>query len=192
MKTGPVPQHFTYAHYLTGPEGFCDELINGAYYVREPTPTRRHQHFVGELYHQVRLALEDKPYCAYVAPFEVRLPRSDEPDEQIDTVVQPDIAVICDPTRLDERGVRGPPDWVVEVFSPSTGRRDRVVKVPVYERAGVREVWLVHPTKRTVAVYRLEDGRYTRPEILELKGQTKVEAVPDIRIDWDRILARLV
>jgi len=191
MKSQPLKRHFTYADYLTGPEGFCDELIEGSYYVREPPPSRRHQEFIGEIYHQIRLALEGASARAYVAPFDVRLPRSDEPDEEIDTAVQPDIVVVCDPNRLDDRGLRGPPDWIVEVHSPSTGRRDRIVKVPVYERAGVREVWLVHPINRTVSVYRLKDGRYGPAAILEQKGTTKVSAVPEISIDWDRILARL-
>jgi Uma2 family endonuclease len=191
MKTKSVTRRHTYADYLTGPEGLRDELIDGTYYVREPTPMRRHQEFVGELYHQVRLALEDKSARAYVAPFDVRLPRSDEPDEQIDTAVQPDVVVVCDHRKLDVRGMRGPPEWVVEVLSPSTARHDRIVKLPVYERAGVREVWLIHPTDRTVTVYRLEDGHYGGGTVLALTGQTIVSAVPDIRIDWDRLLARI-
>jgi len=191
MRTKPATRHFTYADYLKGPEGFCDELIDGAYYVREPPPSRRHQELLGELYLQIALALEDKSPRVFVAPFDVRLPRADEPDEQIDTALQPDIVVVCDLRKLDERGVRGPPDWVVEVLSPSTARRDRTVKVPVYERAGVTEVWLIHPTNRTVAIYRLHEGRYATPEVLKLKGQTTVSAVPDVRIDWDRLLRRI-
>jgi len=191
MKTRLDARHYTYADYLTGPEGRCDELIDGAYYVREPSPTEHHQEFAGELYHQVRLALEGKSARVYIAPLDVRLPRSDEADEHIDTVVQPDLFVVRDRRKMDPRGMRGPPDWIVEVLSPATARRDTIVKVPVYERAGVREVWLIHPTKLTVTVYRLQDGRYGPGMILELKGQTIVSALPDIRIDWDRLLARI-
>ncbi len=188
----PNTPRLTYADYLIGPEGWGDELIGGALYVREPpTPTRLHQDIAGELYLQVRLALEGKHGRAYIAPFEVRLPRSDEPDEQIDTVVQPDVVIVCDLHKLDRRGVRGAPHWVAEVLSPSTARRDQTVKRAAYERAGVKEVWFVHPTKRTLTLYRLENGRYGDATVLELKGRTTLSAVPGVTIDWDRLLANL-
>jgi Uma2 family endonuclease len=183
----------TYADYLTWPEGRSDELIDGVLYVREPpSPTRLHQEIVGELYYQVRSALEGRPCRVYVAPFDVRLPRSTEPDEQIDTVVQPDILVVCDRKRVDDRGVRGAPDWLVEVLSPSTARRDKTAKLSAYERAGVREIWFVHPTESTLTVYTLEDGRYGHATVLKLKGRTKLTAVPGVTVDWDRILANLL
>ncbi len=100
----------TYADYLTWPDGERDELINGVAYVKEPpAPSRCHQELVGELYLQVRLALEGKPHRVYIAPFDVRLPVSGEADEQIETVVQPDVLVVCDLEKLDRRGMRGPP-----------------------------------------------------------------------------------
>src|SRR6185437_3702402 len=151
------PRLLTYADYLTWPEGLCGDLINGIRYVREPpAPTRFHQEVVGELYYQVRAALEGKSSRVYVAPFDVRLPKSDEADEQIGTEVQPDIVMVCDPRKLDERGMRGAPDWIAEVLSPATARHDQIVKLPTYERAGVPEVWLIHPTDRTLTIYRLD------------------------------------
>lgn len=180
--------HHTYADYLTWPEGGRDELINGVAYVKEPpAPSRCHQELVGELYHQVRLAIEGKPCRAYVAPFDVRLPESGEPDEEIRTVVQPDVLVVCDLDKLDLRGMRGGPDWLAEILSPSTASHDQIVKLPVYERAGVREVWLIHPADRMLTIYRLEDGRYGRPTIQELKGRTAIKAIPGVLIDWDRV-----
>jgi Uma2 family endonuclease len=184
--------YLTYADYLTWPEGRCDELVNGIVHVREPpAPSRSHQEMVGELYHQVRLALEGKSCRAYVAPFDVRLPRADEPDEQIDTVVQPDILIVCDPQKLDDRGMRGAPDWIAEVLSPSTATHDQIVKLSAYERAGVPEVWLIHPTERILTMYRLAGRHYGRATILELKDQTTLTSVPSVSIDWDRILARI-
>jgi len=106
-------------------------------------------------------------------------------------VVQPDVFIVCDPKKLDERGTRGAPDWVVEVLSPSTARHNQFVKVPAYERAGVREVWLVHLLDRTVSIYRLEAGRYGRATRLGLKGQTPLTAVPGVTIDWDEVLAEI-
>jgi Uma2 family endonuclease len=106
--------------------------------------------------------------------------------------LQPDLFIVCDLPKLDVRGVRGAPDWIAEVLSPSTARYDQVKKLPVYERAGVREVWLVHPIDMTLTIYRLKDGRYARPEIQELKGKTQLTAVDGVTIDWDRLLARLL
>jgi len=102
-------------------------------------------------------------------------------------VVQPDVVVVCDLGKLDERGIRGAPDWIAEVLSPATARHDQVVKLPAYERAGVPEVWLVHPIDRILSIYRLEDGRYGRPTLLELKGKTAIDALPGVSIDWDRL-----
>jgi Uma2 family endonuclease len=87
--------------------------------------------------------------------------------------------------------MRGAPDWVAEVLSPHTASHDQVVKLPAYERAGVREVWLVHPIDRTLAIYQLEAGRYGRASIHELKGKTQIAAVPGITIDWDEVLVKI-
>lgn len=183
-------RHHTYAEYLTWTGGERDELIDGIAYVREPpAPSRAHQELVGELHHQIRLALEGRPCRVYVAPFDVRLPMAAEADEQIDTVVQPDVLVVCDLTKLDERGMRGAPDWIAEILSPATAGHDQIVKLPIYERAGVREVWLVHPSDRTLTVYRLAGGLYGRPLILEMKGRTDIGVIPGASIDWDRLPA---
>ena len=184
--------HLTYADYLSWPDAQRDELINGAVYVREPpAPSRLHQELLAELHYQVRAALEGKSCRAYVAPFDVRLPRADEPDEQIDTVVQPDLLIVCDRLKLDAGGMRGAPDWIAEVLSPSSASHDQTVKLGAYERAGVPEVWLIHPTDRILTIYRLIAACYGRATILELKGRTSLSSVPDVSIDWDRLLATL-
>ena len=178
----------TYGEYLTWPEGNYAELINGTAYVKEPpAPSRVHQELAGELYHQIRVALHGKPCRAYIAPFDVRLPKSGEADELIDTVVQPDVLIVCDPSKLDERGMRGAPDWIGEILSPSTASHDKLAKLPVYERAGIAEVWLVDPIERSLSIYRLQDGRYGRPTVIALKGRTAIDAIPGVVIDWDRL-----
>lgn len=191
-----VPQRdafrHTYADYFSWRDDERYELIDGIAYVKEPpAPSRCHQELVGALHLQVGLALEGKRWRAYIAPFDVRLPKAGEADDLIDTVVQPDVLIVCDPGKLDQRGMRGAPDWIAEVLSPATARHDRVVKIPVYERAGVLEVWLVHPIERTLTLYRLENGRYGRPIALELKGRTPISAIPGVSIDWDRLLPML-
>jgi len=186
-------QHHTYGDYLTWPDHPRQELIDGVAYVREPpAPSRYHQEIVRELLVQVCEALKGKPHKAYVAPFDVRLPKSDEANELIDTVVQPDVLIVCDRQKLYERGMRGAPDWVVEVLSPGTASYDQKIKVPVYERSGVPELWLIHPTDRKLTIYRLENGRYGLPTSLELSGQTDLTAVPGVSIDWDRLLSELL
>ena len=185
-------QYHTYADYLTWSRDCGDELINGTAYVREPpSPGLLHQRVVGEIYRQVANALKGKPCQVFVAPSDVRLPKSTEHDDKVDTVVQPDVFIVCDPQKLDERGTCGAPDWIVEVLSPSTARHDQFVKVPVYEHAGVREVWLVDPIKRTLTIYRLDAGRYEPVTRLELKGRTPLTAVPSVTIDWSEVLAEI-
>jgi Uma2 family endonuclease len=185
--------YHTYSDYLTWSRDYGDELIDGTAYVREPpSPTRSHQEIVGELIRQAGTALKGKPCRVYVAPFDVRLPKSDEEDDLVDTVVQPDVLIVSDLKKLDERGVRGAPDWLAEVLSPSTASHDRTVKLSAYERSGVSEVWLIHPTALTVTIYRLEAGHYGSPAILEMKGQTEITAVPGVIVDWDPVLALIL
>lgn len=183
--------YHTYADYLTWPDDASHELIDGVAYLMSPAPLRVHQEVVGEIFYQVRSALGGGPCRAYIAPFDVRLPKSDEADERVDTVVQPDLFVVCDETKLDERGMRGAPDWVVEVLSPATAGHDQTVKLQAYERAGVREVWLVHPVDKVVAIYRLNDRAFGRSSIHEMKGVLAVDALPAVSIDWDRVVSRM-
>ncbi len=185
--------YHTYADYLVWSRTFGDEVIDGTAYVREPpSATWSHQEIVGEIYRQAANALLGKTGRALIAPLDVRLPKANEEDGKVDTVVQPDVFIVCDLKKLDARGARGAPDWLAEVLSPSTARYDRNVKVPVYERAGVREVWLIHPTDRTLTRYTLEGGCYGPATVCKLKGRTPLTAVPDVTIDWDPVLARLL
>lgn len=180
--------HHTYADYRQWPQGERFELIDGEAWAMGPAPARRHQEVVLELARQIADALEGTPCRPYIAPFDVRLPRENEADEAIDTVVQPDISVVCDKEKLDEQGCRGAPDWIVQVLSPATAGRDQIVKRALYERVGVREYWLVHPTDRVVTIYLLENGTYGKPAIHELVDATAAAILPQIVIDWARVM----
>jgi Uma2 family endonuclease len=181
--------YHTYADYLMWSRTCGDELIDGTAYVREPpSASPSHQWMVVELCRQIATALSGKPCRVYVAPLDVRLPKSTEEDGQVDTVVQPDVFIVCDLAKVDRRGVRGAPDWLAEVLSPGTARHDQNVKLSAYERAGVREVWLIDPIKRKLTVYQLEAGHYGRGTMLELKGLTQIAAVPGVTIDWDEVV----
>jgi len=179
--------YHTYADYVTWPDETRYELVGGVAYLMSPAPSRIHQEVAGEIYRQAANALQGGPCRAYIAPFDVRLPRSDEADDRVDTVVQPDVLVVCDAGKLDDRGLRGAPDWVVEVLSPVTAGHDQTIKLGAYERARVPEVWFVHPTDAVVTIYRLEGSMYGRPEISELKGQLSSAVLPQVRIDWERL-----
>ena len=188
LRTG---KHYTYADYLQWPDETRYELIDGEAFLMSPAPLVEHQEIAGEVFRQLANQLDGQPCRPYIAPVDVRLPRTDEADAAIDTVVQPDVLVVCDPGKVDRRGVRGAPDWVAEVLSPSTAARDQIAKRRIYERAGVREYWLVHPTDRTLTVHWLVDGRYGIPEISELKGSTALAILPEVAIAWDALVARL-
>ncbi len=184
--------HYTYGDYLTWSDDVRYELIDGVAYLMAPAPTLEHQDIAGEIYYQLRQQLEGKPCRPYIAPVDVRLPKGNEADETIDTVVQPDVIVVCDQGKLDRRGVRGAPDFVAEVLSPSTAFHDHKRKREVYERAGVKEYWLVDPLERTIHIYRLDDnGRYGKPDVREMKGETPVGVLPEVVIRWDALVERL-
>ena len=183
-------EHHTYGEYLRWPDEVRYELIDGVAYLKE-TPTLDHQEIAGEIYCQLANSLQGKSCRAFISPLDVRFPKGGEADEQVDTVQQPDVLVVCDPSKLDRRGVRGAPDLVVEVLSPRTSSHDHVRKRRGYERAGVAEYWLVHPIDRMVTVYRLVDGEYGKPDVFELSGETPVGVLPDVVIHWDALVERL-
>ncbi|HWM71621.1 MAG TPA: Uma2 family endonuclease [Steroidobacteraceae bacterium] len=186
-------QYHTYGDYLIWSRTSGDELIDGTAYVKEPpSPSLPHQMIAGELYRQACNALKGTPWKVFIAPLDVRLPKSTERDEEVDTVVQPDVFITGDRQKLDYRGMRGAPDWLAEVLSPSTAGYDRTVKIAAYERAGVSGVWLINPGDRTVAIYRLEEGHYGRPTIQQLSGKTHLAAVPGVIINWDSIVTKIL
>jgi Uma2 family endonuclease len=185
-------EYHTYADYLVWSASYGHELVDGVAYIREPpAPSWSHQLMVGELYLQLAAALEGSRYRVCIAPSDIRLPKGVEADDDVDTVVQPDVFIVSNRAKVDTRGLRGAPDWLAEVLSPSTARHDQFVKTPAYERAGVREVWLIHPINQTLMIYRLKGGSYGGPTIRDLEGKTRLTAVPGAVVDWDRLLARI-
>ncbi len=122
-------------------------------------PSRAHQEISGALFAQLYNFLEGKKCRVYAAPFAVRLfERDGEAPEDVDTTVQPDISVVCDGDKLDKHGCKGAPDLVVEILSPSSLRHDRFVKLGLYQRAGVREYWIVDPEYKSVQVFTQDGG----------------------------------
>lgn len=147
---------YTYADYLSWPENESWELIDGVPVDMSPAPGRKHQKILGEMYRQVSNFLVGKTCDVYPAPFDVRFGREGETDEHIKTVLQPDISVICDLSKLDDNGCLGAPDLVIEIVSPATVRKDMREKFAIYEKYGVKEYWIVHPVDQTVMIFPLE------------------------------------
>lgn len=106
--------------------------------------------------------------------------------------MQPDICVICDPAKLDNRGCRGAPDFIIEILSPATAAKDQIQKVALYEKHGVKEYWLGHPSDRLITVRLLgADGKYGIPAIREAKGLLPVNILPGLEIDLDLVFRRV-
>lgn len=187
LRKNVDPPRFTYGDYLQWQGDERWELIDGEAYLMSPAPLRIHQQVLGELSRQAANFFEERPCEVYFAPFDVRFPKEDEPDAAVNTVLQPDLVVICDPDKLDDAGARGAPDWVVEILSPSTTSRDRVAKRLVYERHGVREYWVVDPKTAAVTVHEpADDGTFA---VREAKGEGSwgPKIFPELTIRWDRV-----
>jgi Uma2 family endonuclease len=183
-------ERFTYGDYLTWDDDQRWELIDGVPYNMSPAPTVRHQAISRELLTEFALHLRGNSCQVFAAPFDVRLPELDESDDLVETVVQPDLSVVCDRTKLDDAGCRGAPDLIVEILSPSTAHKDQKVKFDRYERAGVREYWIVDPTGSTVQIYTLGvEGKYGRPETFGAVDRVTVGIFPELEIDLAAVFA---
>lgn len=182
-------ERYTYADYLEWPDDERVELIEGVPVMMAP-PQFIHQKVVMELSRQISNYLLDRPCLVLPAPFGVRLfeEAEDEP-ELIDTVVEPDITVICDRSKIDKQGYKGAPAWIIEVLSPSTGSHDRSVKYKLYERAGVGEYWLVDPESKVVQTFSLEEGLFRTGDYLVGGGTLRSATFPELTIDLDRAFA---
>lgn len=150
---------YTYADYLTWQFEERVELIKGKVYLMPSNPGRLHQEILGNLFVGIRMNLKETSCQVYLAPFDVRLP-SDQTNEEIDTVVQPDICVICDERKLDEKGCIGAPELIIEVLSQGNNKKEVKDKFALYEQNKVTHYWVVFPSVRVLQVYDLKNGKY--------------------------------
>jgi len=175
---------FTYKNYLTWPENERWELIGGIAYDMTPAPSRFHQQLLTNLIVPIGSYLAGKECKVFAAPFDVRFAEKNTRDEEIDTVVQPDIVVVREKSKLDDRGCVGAPDLVIEILSPATAAKDMKEKFALYEKHGVLEYWLVQPLDKTVMVFRSgEDKKYGKPGIYISEDEIKVGIFDDLTID---------
>ena len=183
-------KRYTYADYLTWLDDKRRELIDGFIHLMS-APVRIHALVSAKLFSRVNKLIEKKRrQChIYYAPFDVRLPLTGETkDDKIYNVVQPDICVICDLSKLDERGCIGAPDLIVEVLSPSTLKYDWNYKFNLYEKAGVREYWIVDPKTKVTNVFLLQpDGKYDLGTVYECNQKAPVHIFERLEIDLNEL-----
>ena len=188
----PIPaehKKFTYKNYLNWPENERWELIYGEAWDMSPAPNRKHQKIAGKLFFQIEDFLKDKDCEVYIAPFDVRLPLNEEDgNKETDTVVQPDIVVVCDKSKLDDAGCKGAPDWIIEILSPSTAVKDLNNKYKLYEEKGVKEYWIIDPANNYLTVYLLDlSGKYFRSGVYGIESKVQSTTFPDLTIDLNPV-----
>lgn len=178
----------TFADVLNWSENMRGEVINGEAVMMAP-PSRIHQKILAELTRQLGNYLAGKQCEVYPAPFAVRLfEGGGESPDKVDTMVEPDISVVCDKSKLDKYGCKGAPDMVMEILSPSTRRHDRLVKLNLYQQAGVREYWIVNPDEQTVQVFMQDGGGLLRLiEEYEKDSMAKVNVLDGCIIELGRV-----
>jgi len=157
---------YTYADYFKWQFEERVELIKGRIFKMSPAPNRIHQKISGYIYNAIYNYLRSKECEVYAAPFDVRLPRKSKDDQDIITVLQPDICIICDLSKLDDRGCIGAPDIVIEILSPGNNAKELKNKYEVYEESGVKEYWVVSPQDDTFIIYTLIDGKYDASRLM--------------------------
>jgi Uma2 family endonuclease len=186
-------QTYTYADYLTWQFKERVELIRGYVVRMSPAPNVRHQRISGFIFRKIGTFLEGKTCEVFSAPFDVRLPLPPHKvkGDVINTVVQPDIVVVCDPSRLDEHGCIGPPDIVVEVLSPGNTRREMKDKLELYQSAGIPEYWVVDPDHEFVLVFTVDaSGKYNGGVPFTEGSELVSVRLPGFSMDTGSIFAR--
>ncbi|NDV59137.1 Uma2 family endonuclease [Bacteroides sp. 519] len=186
-------KHYTYADYLTWLDNKKRELLNGLVHLISPAPTLKHakisRNILTSFVYHIK---KNKGKCqTFAAPFDVRLPKDKETaNDKIHTVVQPDICIVCDESKLDERGCLGAPDMIVEILSFSTQKYDLNDKFNIYEAAGVKEYWVISPKEKGVSVFILqENGKYDEGTnyLQEEGGEVPVQTLPGLNLSLEEI-----
>ncbi len=175
---------YSYADYLKWRFDERVELIKGKIFKMSPAPARKHQRISGYFQGELYKFLDNKTCQVYAAPFDVRLtPRKKDNTSKIHTVVQPDLCVICDSSKLDEKGGIGAPDWIIEILSPGNSQKEMKNKFEVYEENGVKEYWIADPTSEVIFVYLLnEENKYIGLPPFTLEDQITSHVFPDFEL----------
>ncbi|WP_158861498.1 Uma2 family endonuclease [Lunatibacter salilacus] len=176
---------YTYADYLSWDIEEKVELIKGKVFRAAAAPRRVHQEIYGKVFNSFYNYLVGHPCKAYGSPFDVRLPVKSKEHKDIDTVVQPDIWVICDMEKLDDLGCVGAPDLIVEILSPGNNRKELRNKYEVYEESGVKEYWIIHPTEQTLVINFLKNGTYIPSRLYTVGDIVESRVITGLKLDLD-------
>ncbi|CAH0270472.1 hypothetical protein SRABI27_04232 [Pedobacter sp. Bi27] len=179
---------YSYADYMRFEFEERLEIIKGYIFKMSPAPSRIHQKISGRISNPLYNALNGKKCEVYTAPFDVRLAKKTQDDKEVFTVVQPDIVVVCDQTKLDRRGCIGAPDIVVEILSPGNNKKELINKYEVYEEAGVKEYWIVSPSEKTFFRYILDDnGKFQPTKLLTEGEEVTTTIIPGFKLILDEV-----
>lgn len=183
MANLDLNQSYTYADYLQWDFPERVELINGKLYEMMAGPSSRHQSLSVKLIVSLSNSQKGKGCKVFTAPFDVRLPGKSKDDKDIITVVQTDICVICDKSKIDTRGCLGAPDIVVEILLPSNNSVELSTKFDLYEKSGVKEYWLIFPQHNTFIANILVDGKYITSRPMASDKIFTSTVLPDFSLD---------
>jgi len=181
---------YTYADYMKFEVDEMVELIRGKIFSVSPAPKSYHQEIGGNLHLIIGNFLKGKKCKIYFAPFDVVLPIEHKTKDKSTTVVQPDICIICDLSKIDEAGCFGAPDFIVEILSKSTSKKDMNDKFDVYQEAGVKEYWIIFPLEEIINCYVLEDGKYIMNRAYTKEDTASLHIFPDLIFDVDEVFPK--
>ena len=182
-----LTKKYSYSDYLLWKFEEQVELIKGKIFKMSPAPARKHQNISWNLTLILGNFFQNYPWKAFHAPFDVRLPSKSE--NKIYTVVQPDICVICDLSKLDDKGCLGAPDLVIEILSPGNSDREMKDKFDLYEESGVKEYWIVQPEAKCVNIYVLANGRFITHSPFIASDTIKSQVFKDLEFPAEKIFA---
>ena len=185
--------NYSYADYLTWQMEEVVELIKGKIFRKAAAASKRiHQKVSGELFLRIGNFLKGQRCQVYSAPFDVRFPKASKVDHQIHDVVQPDICVICDPEKLDDRGCIGAPDLIVEILSPGNSKTELKHKFELYESNGVQEYWILHAETQNLLIYSLSNGKYVPSLLLTSGDVVESNVIKGFKLDLEEFFGDIV
>ena len=180
-----LSKQYTYSDYLLWQFSERVELIKGFIKKMSPAPNRNHQSISQNLNFKILTFFRNHTCSVYVAPFDVRLPIPSA--KKNTTVVQPDLCIICDESKLDEQGCNGAPDLIVEILSPNNSKHDVHTKFDLYEESGVKEYWMVEPVEKMILVYTLRNEKYIGLKPFTMGGIIESPLFPEMKIEVDAV-----
>ena len=186
-----ITKSYTYADYLKWTFDERLELIKGKIFKMSPAPSSAHQIIFGAIFSSIYNHLKGKKCKVFSAPYDVRLIKRSSDTVDVATVVQPDICVICDLSKIDSRGCLGAPEIVVEILSPGNNNKELQNKYEAYEEAGVLEYWIIHPEEKTFLKYTLTNNCYQASKLLTVGDVISTPILPGFVLTLDEVFAEV-